>query len=303
MIQKNVMKKKVKKNLSNSSSPSDCYETSGKVRIAIQGIQGSFHHQVALEYFQENVQLDECLSFETLVDSLLNNQSQLAVMAIENSIAGSIIPNYALIDKNNLYIIGEYYLDIIQNLMVLKGQNLEDIQEVHSHPMALLQCMEFLKKQPHIKLVEDKDTAETARRIHQNQLKNIAAIGSKVASELYNLDIIAPEIQTVNNNMTRFFILSKEESKIPKEQINKASIKFELDDTPGSLATVLNVMTNCKLNLTKIQSMPIIEKPFQYSFFVDVVFEKYKHYEKATKILQLMTNHFKVLGEYKNQKQ
>jgi prephenate dehydratase len=187
--------------------------------------------------------------------------------------------------------------------MVLNGQKIEEIQEVHSHPMALLQCMDFLKKHPHIKLVEDKDTAETARRIHQNQIKGIAAIGSKVAAEMYDLNIIAPEIQTVNNNMTRFFILSKEESQLTKEEINKASLKFELDDTPGSLATVLNVMTNCKLNLTKIQSMPIIETPFQYSFFVDVVFEKYKHYEKAVKILQIMTNHFKVLGEYKSKKQ
>ena len=118
-----------------------------KEKVAIQGIKGSFHHQVALEYFQENVIVDECLSFEALVDSLLNNQSQLAVMAIENSIAGSIIPNYALIDKNNLHIIGEYYLDIIQNLMVLNGQKLDEISEVHSHPMALLQCMDFLKKQ------------------------------------------------------------------------------------------------------------------------------------------------------------
>ena len=273
-------------------------------KIAIQGIKGSFHHQVALEYFQSTIEIDECLSFESLVDSLLKNNSQLAVMAIENSIAGSIIPNYALIDKNNFHIIGEYYLDIVQNLMVLNGQKLEEIQEVHSHPMALLQCMEFLKKYPNIKLVEDKDTAETAKRIHQNQIKGIAAIGSKVAAELYNLTIIAPEIQTVNNNMTRFFIISKEKihPKISgsKEEINKASLKFELDDTPGSLATVLNVMTNCKLNLTKIQSMPIIETPFQYSFFVDVVFEKYKHYEKAVKILEIMTNHFKVLGEYKN---
>lgn len=271
-------------------------------KVAIQGIKGSFHHQVALEYFQENVAIDECLSFEAVIDSLLNNQSQLAVMAIENSIAGSIIPNYALIDKNKLHIIGEYYLDIIQNLMVLNGQQLAEISEVHSHPMALLQCMDFLKKYPQIKLVEDKDTAETARRIHQNQTKGIAAIGSKVAAELYDLTIIAPEIQTVNNNMTRFFIVSKEENSLSKEQINKASIKFELDDTPGSLATVLNVMTNCKLNLTKIQSLPIIETPFQYSFFVDVVFEKYKHYEKAVKILELMTNHFKVLGEYKKRK-
>lgn len=274
-----------------------------KEKVAIQGIKGSFHHQVALEYFQENVIVDECLSFEALVDSLLNNQSQLAVMAIENSIAGSIIPNYALIDKNNLHIIGEYYLDIIQNLMVLNGQKLDEISEVHSHPMALLQCMDFLKKQPHIKLVEDKDTAETARRIHQNQLKGIAAIGSKVAAELYDLSIVAPEIQTVNNNKTRFFIISQQPNSIAKELINKASLKFELEDTPGSLAAVLNVMTNCKLNLTKIQSMPIIETPFQYSFFVDVVFEKYKHYEKAVKILEIMTNHFKVLGEYINRLQ
>ena len=271
-----------------------------ELTIAIQGIKGSFHHQVAQEYFQENVLVDECLSFEALVDSMMNNNSQQAVMAIENSIVGAIIPNYALIDKNNLHIIGEYYLDIIQNLMVLNGQQLSEIQEVHSHPMALLQCMDFLKKQPQLKLVEDKDTAETARRIHKNQLKNIAAIGSKVAAKMYGLTIIAPEIQTVNNNMTRFFILSKSENQIDREFINKASLKFELDDTPGSLATVLNVMTNCKLNLTKIQSMPIIETPFQYSFFVDVVFEKYKQYEKAKKILEIMTNHFKVLGEYKN---
>ncbi len=269
-------------------------------KIAIQGIKGSFHHQVALEYFQENVLVDECLSFEALVDSVINNNSQYAVMAIENSIVGSIIPNYALIDKNNLHIIGEYYLDIIQNLMVLNGQQLSEIQEVHSHPMALLQCMDFLKKHPKIKVVEDKDTAETASRIQEKQLKYIAAIGSKVAAKMYDLTIIAPEIQTVNNNMTRFFILSKNEGDGSKEEINKASLKFELDDTPGSLATVLNVMTNCKLNLTKIQSMPIIETPFQYSFFVDVVFEKYKHYEKAKKVLEIMTNHFKVLGEYKN---
>ncbi len=259
-----------------------------ETKIAIQGIKGSFHHQVAQEYFYQNVPVNECLSFEALVDSVLQGESQLAIMAIENSIAGSIIPNYALIDKNELHIIGEYYLDIIQNLMVLNGQ------------------MDFLKKHPEIKLVEDKDTAETARRIHQKQLKGIAAIASKAAASLYDLTIIASEIQTVNNNMTRFFIISKEANVLPKEEINKASLKFELDDTPGSLATVLNVMTNLdavKINiLFKIQSMPIIETPFQYSFFVDVVFEKYKHYEKAMKILEIMTNHFKVLGEYKNRK-
>ena len=271
-----------------------------ETKIAIQGIKGSFHHQVANEYFSESLELDECMSFDSLVQSLVGNKTQKAVMALENSIAGSIIPNYALIDRNNLHIIGEYYLDIHMNLMVLPGQKMEDIKEVHSHPIALLQCGEFFKKYPHIKLVESGDTAETAQRIQENQLKNIAAVASPIAAELFGLDILAAGIHTIKSNKTRFVILKTQNKVLPKEEINKASIKFELDDTPGSLATILNVMNNCKLNLTKIQSMPIIESPFQYSFFVDVVFEKYKHYEKAKSILELMTTHFKVLGEYKN---
>ena len=271
-------------------------------KIAIQGIKGSFHHQVALEYYYQDIDVDECMSFEELVDSLLSRKSNQAVMAIENSIAGSIIPNYALIDKNNLHIIGEYYMDIHQNFMALKGQKVEDISEVHSHPMALLQCMEFLKKYPHIKLVEDKDTAETARRIRQQKLKGIAAIASKTASEMYDLEIIAPEIQTINNNMTRFVILNKENSFVPKQEINKASLKFELDHKRGSLAAVLNVMSDCKLSLTKIQSLPKIETPWKYSFFVDVTFDDYDDYSKAKSLLKIMAEYFKVLGEYKNTK-
>ena len=270
------------------------------LKVAIQGIKGSFHHQVAQEYYTLNVIVDECLSFEALVDSLLNNQSQQAVMAIENSIAGSIIPNYALIDNNNLQIIGEHYMDIHQNLMALKGQKIAAIKEVHSHPMALLQCMEFLKKYPHIKLVEDKDTAETARRIHEKQLKGIAAIASETASEMYDLEILAPEIQTINNNMTRFVIVTKTDSESPKGNINKASLKFELDHKRGSLAAVLNVMSDCKLNLTKIQSLPKIETPWKYAFFVDVTFEDYKDYKKAKALVSIMAEYFKVLGEYEN---
>lgn len=271
-------------------------------KVAIQGIQGSFHHQVALEYYHQEIEVDECMSFEELVDSLLSGKSNQAVMAIENSIAGSIIPNYALIDKNNLHIIGEYYMDIHQNFMALKGQKIEDISEVHSHPMALLQCMEFLKKLPNIKVVEDKDTAETARRIHQNQLRGIAAIASKTASKMYDLEILAPEIQTINNNMTRFVILNKENSFVPTQEINKASLKFELDHKRGSLAAVLNVMSDCKLSLTKIQSLPKIETPWKYSFFVDVTFDDYEDYSKAKSLLEIMAEYFKVLGEYKNTK-
>ena len=268
-------------------------------KIAIQGIKGSFHHQVAEEYFQSKLSLDECMSFENLVKSLKESKTEKGVMALENSIAGSIIPNYALIDNNNLHIIGEHYLDIHMNLMVLKGQKIEDIKEVHSHPIALLQCAVFFEQYPHIKLVESGDTAETARRIRDEKILGIGAVASPIAAKLYDLDILAAGIHTVKSNKTRFVIVKTQNKELPKEDINKASIKFELDDTPGSLATILNVMNNCKLNLTKIQSMPIIETPFQYSFFVDVIFEKYKHYEKAKKILELMTTHFKVLGEYK----
>lgn len=273
-----------------------------RTKIAIQGIKGSFHHQVAQDYFYQNIEVDECLSFEELVDSLMSGKSDQAVMAIENSIAGPIIPNYALIDKNNLHIIGEHYLDIHQNLMALKGQKIEDILEVHSHPMALLQCMEFLKKYPNIKLVEDKDTAETARRIHEKQLKGIAAIASKTASEMYDLEILAPEIQTINNNMTRFVIIKKEKEFADENEISRASIKFELDHKRGSLAAVLNVMSDCKLNLTKIQSLPKIETPWKYSFFVDVTFDKYEDFAKSKALLTIMAEYFKVLGEYKNTK-
>ncbi len=274
-----------------------------ETKIAIQGIKGSFHHQVAQQYFEKVDGLDECMSFDDLVKSLVNNRSQKGVMALENSIAGSIIPNYALIDRHDLHIIGEHYLDIHMNLMVLKDQTIEDITEVHSHPIALLQCAVFFSQYPHIKLVESGDTAETARRIQEQKLKGIGAVAAPIAAELYDLEILAAGIHTVQSNKTRFVIVKTTNKEWPKEAINKASVKFELDDTPGSLATVLNVMNNCKLNLTKIQSMPIIERPFQYSFFVDVIFEKYKHYEKAKNILALMTTHFKVLGEYKRGEQ
>ena len=272
-------------------------------KVAIQGIKGSFHHQVAQEYYDKNVIVDECMSFEELVDSLLSGESDQAVMAIENSIAGPIIPNYALIDKNNLHIIGEHYLKIHQNLMALKGQKIEDITEVHSHPMAILQCMDFLKKYPNIKLVEDKDTAETARRIQEKQLKGIAAIASTTAAEMYDLEILTPQIQTIKNNMTRFVILKKQNSFVPENEIRRASIKFELDHKRGSLAAVLNAMSDCKLNLTKIQSLPKIETPWKYSFFVDVTFDRYEDYAKAKSLLVIMAEYFKVLGEYKNTKE
>lgn len=270
------------------------------LRIAIQGIRGSNHHQVAKEYFGDDVNLVECMSFDNLVDCLLDGSADKGVMAIENSIAGSIIPNYALVYQNNLHIIGEYYLNIHHNLMVLNGSAIEDIEEVRSHPMALLQCKEFFRDYPNIKLVEDVDTAETAKQIQEKQLFKIGAIAPKVAAELYDLNIIAPEIQTIKNNATRFIIVKTKNKELTKEEINKASIRFVTDHKRGSLATVLNVMSDCNLNLTKIQSLPIIESPWKYAFFVDVTFEEFEHFEKAKALLNIMLEDFKVLGEYKN---
>ncbi|WP_422083697.1 prephenate dehydratase [Ulvibacterium sp.] len=270
------------------------------LKIAIQGIKGSNHHQVVREYFDDKVDLVECLSFHGLVDRLLDGSADKGVMAIENSIAGSIIPNYALVYDNGLHIIGEHYLNIHHHLMALKGQHIEDIAEVRTHPMALLQCREFLKTQPHIKMVEDVDTAETAKQIQEHQLKGIAAIAPQVAAELYGLEIIAKEIQTIKNNATRFIVIKTKNKELPKDEINKASLRFETDHKRGSLATVLNVMSDCNLNLTKIQSLPIIETPWKYAFFVDVTFEQYDNFAKAKSLLEIMSENFKVIGEYKN---
>lgn len=268
--------------------------------IAIQGIKGSFHHEVAQQYFNTDSDVVECMSFDNAVDSLLHGDTDYIVMALENSIAGSIIPNYALIDNYNLSVVGEYYLDVQHNLMALKGQSMLEIKEVHSHPMALLQCKVFFRDFPHIKLVEAKDTADVAKQISENSIKGIAAIASRKAAAIYSLEILKKSIQTIKHNETRFAIVKRENREIERKAINKASLKFELDHKRGSLATILNVMSDCKLNLTKIQSLPKIETPWKYAFFVDVTFKDYQDYEKALSIMQLMAENFKVLGEYKN---
>ena len=272
-----------------------------KKKIGIQGIRGSFHHIAVENYFDKEIKLCEYLSFEDMIFSLSKNEIQYALMAIENSTAGSIIPNYALIDEYNINIVGEHYLEISHNLMALKGQSLDNIKEIHSHPMALLQCRDFLKENPSIKLVEEKDTANVAKKISNTKTMGIGAIASKLAAKIYDLNLIKEDIQSIKKNQTRFVVLKKDNN-LDKLQINKASLKFELDHKRGSLATILNVLSDCKLNLTKIQSMPKIETPWRYSFFVDVTFENLDNYLKAKSIIQIMAKEFKVLGEYKNSK-
>ena len=270
--------------------------------IAIQGIQGSFHHQVALNYFPTDIQLLECLTFDALADALVSGKATQAVMAIENSIAGSIIPNYALLDRHNLQIIGESYLNIEQSLMGLKGQSIADLKEVHSHPMALLQCKAFFSDYPHIRLVEAEDTADIARKINKEQLQGIGAIASVKASDIFNLELYAASIQTIKNNVTRFVIIQAKGALVEDKQINKATLKFVLDHQRGSLAAILNVMSDCQLNLTKIQSLPVIETPGKYAFFVDVTFDVLDQYKKAQSIIEIMATEFKILGEYPNNK-
>jgi prephenate dehydratase len=271
-----------------------------ETKIAIQGIKGSYHHEVAAQLFGTRTDLDECLSFDALVAAVTSGAVNHGLMALENSIAGSIIPNYALIDKHNLHIVDEAYIRIEHQLMALPGTAVADITEVASHPMALLQCKDFFATQPHIKLIEDADTAEVAQRIAGKQIRGLGAIASRTAAALYGLEIVAPNIHSIANNATRFVVVKTTPNS--SEDINKASLKFVLDHKRGSLAAVLNVLSDCKLNLTKIQSMPVVETPWKYSFFVDVTFDEVAFYTKTIKLLEIMTESLKVLGTYKNQR-
>ena len=268
--------------------------------IAIQGAEGSNHHKVARDFYGDNIQLKECMSFDALVAHLLDGSATDGVMAIENTIAGSIIPNYALIDSNNLHIVGEEYLNIHHHLMALPGQTIKSIKEVWSHPMALLQCKEFFKKHPHIKLVEDVDTAEVAKRISKENIKGVAAIAPIIAAEIFELEVLEDDIQTIKDNSTRFVIVQTQKPTIASNLINKASLKFQLNHKRGSLAALLNVLSDCKMNLTKIQSLPVIETPWKYSFFVDVTFDQFTDYQKLIKIIEIMAEEFKILGTYIN---
>lgn len=267
------------------------------MKVAIQGIKGSFHHIVAERFFGKNIDLLECMSFTEMPDLLHDEEADVLIMAIENTIAGAILPNYALIDEYQLNICGEFHLPIQHNLMVYNGQKIEDIKEVYSHPMALLQCRKFFKNYPHIRLIEDKDTASVAKRIHENQLKGIGAIASELAAEIYDLTILATSIQTIKENETRFFVLNNDEKKNVVLS-SKASIKFTTSDDTGSLASVLSVLANHNINLTKIQSMPVIETPWKYAFFVDFTYDSYADYLNAMDEIKDKIEMLKVLGEY-----
>jgi len=267
------------------------------MKIAIQGILGSFHHQVAVQFFGKT-ELTPCLSFVEIPELLIQGKVDAGIMAIENSLAGSILPNYALIDEFDLQITGEVHLPIHHHLMALQGQQLSDIKEVWSHPMAILQCRKFFRTVPHIKLVEASDTAAVASQIQDEKLVGIAAIASKQAAEIYSLDVVASDIQTREENYTRFFVVQTKEAVSAIQQRNKASLKIITKHQTGSLTDALGVFAKKQLNLSKIQSLPILDQPWNYAFFVDVIFEELMHYQEAIADIRAMGNQIKILGEY-----
>ena len=272
------------------------------VRVSIQGFEGSFHQEAARQFHGKNVEVICCATFREVVKIAENKkESDGGVMAIENSIAGSILPNYNLLQKSNLKIIGEIYLQIKQNLMVNPGVKLEDIKEVHSHPMAIQQCFGFLDKY-NWKLVETEDTALSAKHIHKHRSKHIAAIASKLAAEIYQLDMIAPNIHTLKNNYTRFLFLQRAEIAEEVEGANKASINFHTDHSKGSLARVLTDIAEAGINLSKLQSMPIPGSDFKYSFHADLEFDSKDQLMGALKEVKGKTEELQLLGVYKNGK-
>jgi len=271
-------------------------------KVTIQGYEGSFHQVAARQFFGKTVEVITCDTFRDVIKIGSDpKQSDGAVMAIENSIAGSILPNYNLLQKSNLQVIGEVYLSISQNLLVNPGVQLKDIKEVHSHPMAILQCLDFLEQHDY-KLVESEDTALSAKMVHQHKSKHIAAIASKFAAQLYNLEVIAPDIHTLKNNITRFLIMVPKNKSIVIESANKASIYFQTDHSKGILSKILAKIASRGVNLSKLQSMPIPGSTFKYGFYADLEFDTLKQIEKVIGELKEVTNSFKVFGMYKKGK-
>ena len=265
--------------------------------VAIQGALASFHETAALEFFGEGVEIVECATFPQLFNAMKTGEADYAVCAFENAIAGSILPNYARLRNTNLEIFGEVYLCIEMNLMALAGQKIEDIEEIHSHPMAFLQCEDFLSEYPNIQLVESKDTASSAKEIKEHHIKHRAAIASKRAAEVFDLEIIAADIHDNKRNFTRFLALRRRNGELVRG-INKSSLSFRANHTPGSLAKILTIVGEHGVNLNKIQSLPVLGEEWKYYFYVDLRFEDFANYRKMMDEIEPLTRDLKILGEY-----
>ncbi len=270
-------------------------------RIAIQGVKGCFHEQAA-RLFYENDGLDghetvECLTFDDLYVNMRTGAADAAVMAIENTVSGGLLPNFELLRKYDRKIKGEVFLRIQQNLMALPGQTIEDIKEVRTHYMAINQTREFFKDYPWIRLVESEDTAKSAAEVAGQGLMGVGAVASTLAADLYGLDILAESIETYKQNFTRFLILD-DGIEVPVDKVNKSSMCFTLPHTPGSLAHVLTILSFYGMNLTRIQSLPIPGQEWQYFFYVDIRFDDYVRYQQAVAAVRPLMEDLNILGEY-----
>src|SRR6267154_2089310 len=271
-----------------------------KIKVAIQGIATSFHEVAAFTHFKEPIETVECLSFHALCESLKKGESDFAVMAIENSIAGSILPNYFLLQEYHFSIIGAVYLPIHMHLLALPGVKMTDIKSIESHPMAIRQCSDYLHRLDGIDIRESDDTAYSAKKVADKKLKDTAAIANEQAAKKFGLEILEKRIETHKKNFTRFLILTKRS--VSKNETNKASLSFEVANEVGSLADALMTFKENAINLSKIQSIPIIGKPSEYSIHVDVEWKKRKNYDDAVHRVLRQVRNLNVLGEYKKAK-
>ena len=270
-------------------------------KIAIQGVKGCFHEQAARLFYDgfgcSAPEIVECALFDDLYKSMDGARADAAVMAIENTVSGGLLPNFELLRKYDRKIKGEVFLRIKQNLMALPGQKMEDIKEVRTHYMAINQTREFFKDYPWIRLVESEDTAKSAAEVAQNQIMGVGAVASELAAELYGLEILAESIETYKQNFTRFLILD-DDLEVDKTKVNKASWCFTLSHKPGSLAHVLTILSFYDMNLTRIQSLPIPGQERQYFFYVDIKFDDYLRYEQALSAVRPLMEDLNILGEY-----
>ena len=278
------------------------YKKRNMKKIAIQGMIGSFHDIAAHQYFEgEEIELICCNTFEEVFEEIRKDSNVIGMTAIENTIAGSLLHNYELLRDSGTTIVGEHKLRISHSLLCLPGESWDDLVEVNSHPVALAQCREFLQKHPHLKIVETDDTAGSAKNISEKQLKGHAAICSKFAAPLYNMEVLEEGIETNKHNFTRFLVVAdpwKADELRERSKVNKANIVFSLPHNEGSLSQVLSIFSFYKINLTKIQSLPIIGREWEYLFYVDVIFDDYLRFRQSIDAVSPLTKELKILGEY-----
>lgn len=270
-------------------------------KVAIQGIKGCFHEEAAVKYFGEEIEAVECESFKKTCELLKQRKVDYVVMAIENSIAGGLLPNHNLLRDYRFPIVGEVYLHIKLHLMALPGSDISDIKFVESHPIALQQCADYLEENPQFKVTEGEDTAGSAKKVAELQLKDTAAIANQLSAKLYGLDILERRIETNKKNYTRFLILANDAT--DKQPVNKATLSFQTGNNVGALSKVLQCFAEQNINLSRIQSMPVLGKRNEYDFYVDVEWENPSDYEAAIRRVLKYTSNFNIMGEYiKNDK-